>query len=397
MKKVRKNIKRLTKLSKTNSFFLFGPRGSGKSTLLRSHFNLSAKNKPEKVLWIDLLETKTQYQLAQNPEMLLNIWLAHRPKWVVIDEIQKIPGLLDIAHKMLEEKNVKFALSGSSARKLKRGKANLLGGRAASLYLYPFAFLEIEHIFNLNRALKFGLLPRFWTEKISDQDIVRSLYAYVDVYLKEEVAAEQLVRQLNPFRRFLSTAAQANGHIINFSKIERDAGLGASQARKHFEILSDTLIGFFLPPYHSSIRKRQDQKSKFYFFDTGVVRALCLLAGESLNPSTFEYGNLFETFIINDILKTAHALEKKWRFSYLKTQAGAEIDLIIEKPRGAPYLIEIKSSTMVKKEHLQPLKNLGKAFPAGKKQVWHRGRTSYVIEGIKCIPWHKGLKELFLD
>ena len=319
-------IKRLLSLPRSYSFFLFGPRGSGKSTLLKSHFSIKGEGALEghsHTLWIDLLSAETHYKLAQRPELLLNMWRVHKPKWIVIDEIQKNPVLLDMAHKMIEEQKVKFALSGSSARKLKRGQANLLAGRAIALHLSPFCFVEIKKTFNLNRALKFGLLPRFWnTQKMSEKDIVRSLYTYADVYLKEEVAQEQLVRKLDPFRMFLRVAGQANGSVINFSKVDRDAGLGAGQAQKYFEILSDTLLGVFLPPYHKSVRKRQDKRSKFYFFDTGVLRALQMLAGESLHPSTFEYGHLFETFIINEVFKMAHALEKRWHFSYLRTQAG---------------------------------------------------------------------------
>ncbi len=410
-------LKRMCKLSKSNSFFLFGPRGSGKSTLLKSHFGTGfgksvnksldlEKSKPrnlkkdspdfnKNILWIDLLDTQMEYKLNQKPELLEQMWQVSQPQWVVIDEVQKNPKLLDVVHRMIEEKNVKFALSGSSARKLKRGHANLLGGRAIALYLSPFSYFEIRGQFDLDRSMKFGLLPRFWAEQMSDDDIVRSLYAYVDIYLREEVFAEQLVRKLDPFRRFLSTAALANGTVINFSNIERDAGLGASQAQKHFEILSDTLIGFFLPPYNTSIRKRQIQKSKFYFFDTGVLRALQMLAGESLHSSTFEYGNLFETFIINDVFKMASALEKRWRFSYLKTQAGVEVDFIVEKPRGVPILIEIKSSTDIKKEHLKSLKNLGSEFPGSAKYLWYRGKESLVRDEIKCVPWQEGLKELF--
>ena len=392
-------IKRLLSLPRSHSFFLFGPRGAGKSTLLKSHFGIKGEWAIEghnHTLWIDLLSAETHYKLAQRPELLLDMWRVHKPKWIVIDEIQKNPALLDIAHKMIEEQKLHFALSGSSARKLKRGQANLLAGRAIALYLSPFCFVEVEKNFSLSRALKFGLLPRFWNqEKLSEKDTVRSLYTYSDMYLKEEVVQEQLVRKLDPFRIFLRVAGQANGSVINFSKVDRDAGLGTGQSRKYFEILSDTLLVFFLPPYHRSIRKRQDQRSKFYFFDTGVLRALQMLAGESLHPSTFEYGNLFETFIINEIFKMARALEKRWHFSYLRTQAGVELDLIVEKPKAEPILIEIKSSLRAKQEHLRPLKRLSEAFPNSQKYLWHSGEDSYVMEGIPCLPWHKGLKQLF--
>lgn len=392
-------IPRLTKLSKSHSFFLFGPRACGKSTLLKKHFNIQSDNPSlsnKKVLWIDLLESKTHYKLSQNPDFLLDMWNLHKPKWIVIDEVQKIPKLLDSVHKMIEDHGVKFALSGSSARKLKKGQANLLAGRAISINLSLFSSFELKNNFNLNKALRFGLFPRFWSdEKITDKDKIRSLYAYVSTYLKEEIAAEQIVRNLDPFRRFLSVAAQSNSQIINFSKIERDSGIGSSQASKHFEVLIDTLIGHFLEPYHNSIRKRQTKKSKFYFFDTGVIRALNLLAEESLNSSTYEYGNLFETFIINEVLKHIFALEKKWKLSYLQTQSGVEVDLIIEKPRTPPLLIEIKSTTSIKKEHLQSLEKVKKDFPKSKAYILYRGVKSFKHNDIYCLPWQEGLVSIF--
>ena len=386
-----KMIQRSLSLSQNHSFFLFGPRNSGKSTLLKMHF--ASTNRP--TLWIDLLDAQTHYELSQNPRQLQEMWNADRPPWIVIDEVQKSPILLDAVHKMMEEKDIKFALTGSSARKLKRGNANLLGGRAIPFYLLPLCYNEIADSFDLDRSLRLGMLPRLWASSIDEVDIIRSLYAYVDVYLKEEVAAEQLVRKLDPFRRFLAVSAQSNGEIINYSKIERDAGLGAGQAQRHFEILEDTLIGRSLPPYHTSIRKQQVQKSKFYFFDTGVLRALRMMAGEGLHCATYEYGNLFETFIINDIFKMTYALEKRWNFYYLKTKTGVEIDLIIERPKKTPVLIEFKSSTVVKNEYLRPLKGLADKFPGSLRQLWYRGTESIEREGIKCVPWQRGIKELF--
>ena len=388
-------IERLCKIPKSNSFFLFGPRGCGKSTLLKAHFDAFKEMGSSQVLWVDLLESKLHYELSQDPERLLEMWAVNKPEWVVIDEVQKIPALLDSVHKGIEEYKIKCALSGSSARKLKKGAANLLGGRAFALSLSTFSFFEVRKIFDLNKAINFGLLPRFWAEEIADADIVRSLYGYVDVYLKEEVAAEQLVRNLDPFRRFLRVAAQSNALTINFSKIERDAGLGASQAKKHFDILVDTLIGSFLEPYHNSIRKRQEKSSKFYFFDTGVVRALNLLAGESLHESTYEYGNLFETFVVNEFFKLSKALEKKWKFSYLRTQAGVEIDLIIEKPRAKPILIEIKSSKEVKREHLKNLNQVSFDFKGSEKYLLYTGGREFMKNDIRCLPWEKGLEEIF--
>lgn len=382
-------ISRICNLSKQQSFFLFGPRGSGKSTLLKQHF------KGQDVLWINLLEQKTEFQLSQDPDHLLEIWKAKKTKWIVVDEVQKIPALLDVAHNGIEEHRILFALTGSSSRKLKRGGANLLAGRAASFQLSPFSSVELGKKFDLQKALQFGLLPKLWSEQLSDSEIIRSLYSYVQTYLKEEVAAEQLVRNLDPFRRFLVCAAQSNSKIINYSKIERDAGVTHSQAERHFEILCDTLIGRYLEPYDTSIRKRQTKKSKFYFFDTGVVRALSNLVDETLSSSTFEYGDLFETFIINEFFKLIESYEKRWRLSYLKTKDNAEIDLIIEKPRGAPILVEIKSANQVTPDDVQSYIEIAKEFPKSEKYVFSNMKKSFEHKGVTFVHWQDGLTRIF--
>jgi uncharacterized protein len=383
-------IRRVLKMSKSQSFFLFGPRGSGKTTWLRDQFKADA-------YWVDLLNQRTEFELAKDPDSLLDRWKANGKKaWIIIDEIQKLPRILDVVHRGIEEHRIRFALTGSSARKLKRGGANLLGGRAASRELFPFSALELGSQFDLDRALQFGLLPRLWTDSnLAASDRVDALFAYVQTYLKEEVAAEQLVRNLDPFRRFLISAAQSNAQIVNQSKIERDAGVPQRQVARHYEILADTLIGFFLEPFHESLRKRQTAKSKFYFFDTGVVRALKDQAGESLNSSTYEYGELFETFLMNEFFKLRSALNLHWKFSYLRTKDDVEIDLIIEKPRGKPILIEIKSKTRITPQDVGPLVQLGKAIDYGQAYVLSRDTQGSEIQGVRCLPWEKGLREIF--
>jgi predicted AAA+ superfamily ATPase len=301
-----------------------------------------------------------------------------------------------VVHKAIETYKIKFALTGSSARKLKKGSANLLAGRAASFHFFPFSALELGEDFNLLRSLKFGNLPYYWNQPlISDQDCARSLYSYVATYLKEEIASEQLVRNLEPFRRFLICAAQMNGKIINYSKIERDAGIAPSQSSRHFEILVDTLVGEYLEPYHQSIRKRQTQKSKFYFFDTGVVRALQNLVEEDLNPGTFEYGDLFETFLMNEFFKLRSFLEKRWNYSYLRTKDDVEIDLIIEKPKGKIILVEIKSTDKLTADQFSNFCKIAKDFPESEKYVLSTTQRSFEVDGIKCLHWQEGLKKIF--
>jgi predicted AAA+ superfamily ATPase len=383
-------FKRLINPSKQQSFFLFGARGTGKSTLLREIF------KDRNPLWIDLLDQELEFKLVQNPQKLLEMWGASKSEWIVIDEVQKIPNILDVVHQAIEKHQIKFALTGSSARKLKKGGANLLANRAASFALNPFSAIELGDSFDLSKALRLGLLPRFWHSiNLSEIDIQRALYSYVQTYLKEEIAAEQLVRNLDPFRRFLVSSAQSNAKIVNYSKIEKDAGISSGQAERHFEIICDTLIGRYLAPYEKSARKRQSKKSKFYFFDTGVLRALQNLAGESLLSSTFEYGEIFETFVINEFFKLRDGLEKRWEFSYLRTKDDAEIDLIIEKPKGKIILVEIKSGETINQEYIRSFKQISSAFSNPSKYILGNFKQNEEIDGIRCLHWLDGLKEIF--
>lgn len=382
-------IPRSVQLPEKQSFFLFGPRGSGKSTLLKNHFQ------DKKVLWINLLDSQIELKLQMNPTQLLERWAVDKPEWIVIDEIQKIPQLLDIVQIGIEEHRIKFALTGSSARKLKRGSANLLAGRAVERKLLPFSSEELGSQFQLNLALKQGLFPKIWDEELSETDASDYLYAYVNTYLKEEIAAEQLVRNLDPFRRFLVSAAQSNGKIINHSAIERDAGIPRKQSERHFEILVDTLIGFYLEPFNRSIRKRQTSKSKFYFCDTGLVRALQNLSGESLEPGNYEYGNLFETFLVNEFVKKISSYQKRWNLSYLRDNLDHEIDLIIEKPRGRLVLVEIKSFSHIKSDKLQDYIKLKNSIPCEAAYLLSNDRENQVIQGIRCMHWQDGLKEIF--
>ncbi|MBC7458294.1 MAG: ATP-binding protein [Bdellovibrionaceae bacterium] len=384
-------ISRICNISKSQSFFLFGPRGSGKSTLLKSIFD------EKDALWINLLDQKMEFTLANDPDALLDLWKLNKNKWIVIDEVQKIPRLLDVVHRGIEDYKIKFALTGSSSRKLKRGSANMLANRAASYLLSPFSAIELNELFVQQKALSYGLLPKYWDENepLDSKEISRSLYSYVQTYLKEEVAAEQLVRDLNPFRRFLVSAAQSNTQIINYAKIEKDAGIASGQAQRHFEILTDTLIGRYLEPFDTSIRKRQSQKSKFYFFDTGVVRTLNNLVEEPLIKSTYEYGNIFETFIVNEFFKLIESFEKRWKLSYLKTQGDVEIDLIIEKPRGLPILIEIKSSDKIKPSDVPSFIKIAKDIKFSRALVLSNTETEWLSEGVQALHWQKGLKEIF--
>ncbi len=384
------DVDRICQLPSKQSFFLFGARGVGKSMLLKKHFKNS-----ENHLWIDILSPSLEVALASRPEKLLEMWSLKKTKWIIIDEVQKIPSILDVVHKGIEDHKILFALTGSSARKLKRGGANLLAGRAIEKHLAPFSILEIEKEFSLKKALSVGMLPAIWSQKLSTQEATDFLYSYVNVYLKEEIAAEQLVRSLDPFRRFLVSAAQTNGQIINHAAIERDSGVQAKQSFRHFEILVDTLLGYYLEPYHGSLRKRQTQKSKFYFFDIGVVRALQNLAGSEIPTGSSETGYLFEALVINEFFKLNDAYQKRWQFSYFQTQKDHEIDLIIERPRGKPLLIEIKSSHKINEDKLASLKNIMPDFAHEQAFLLSNDPDGQVISKIRCLHFIQGIKEIF--
>ncbi|MFP5459839.1 MAG: ATP-binding protein, partial [Bacteriovoracia bacterium] len=333
---------------------------------------------------------------ATHPEQLKEMIDAKRPapQWVIIDEIQKIPKLLDVIHQVLFDKKIKFALTGSSARKLKRDAANLLAGRAFSYYLYPFSFLELGDQFDLNRALAFGTLPSV-LQFDTQQDIKRFLLSYVHTYVKEEVLVEQLVRNIDPFRAFLEVAAQSNTEIINYTTLAKEAGINSKSVERYFSILADTLLGYFLEPYSRSVRERQRRAPKFYFFDCGVVRAISQEINQELLPSTFEYGKLFDQMVICEFFRLNQYYEKNWKFSYLRTGAGVEIDLIIEKSRKEVILVEIKSTAKIHDDHLSALRGLASSFPEAKRYVLCLEKIPRELDGVRILDWKEGIREIF--
>ena len=383
-------FQRLIQPTENNSFFLFGARGTGKTTLL--------KNLPwlKNALMINLLQAADENRFARNPDALSDIVKAMPASQthVIIDEIQKIPKLLDIVHDLIETTDKKFILTGSSAKKLKHGGANLLAGRALLYHLYPMTFLEVAEKFNLSHALQYGMLPKTF-EFSSDQDKELFLEAYVNLYLKEEVWAEKFVRDLEPFRHFLQVSAQANGKIINFSNIAKDVGVRDTIVQDYFSILEDTLIGYFLQPFHHSFRKRLSKKPKFYYFDTGVVRALAGFIEVPLIERTHGYGDAFEHFIINQCIQLASYRHRNYRFSYLSTKDDAEIDLVVERPNQKVLFIEIKSTDNVDERHLSTLKSLSKDFGDCESVCFSRDAYAKQFSDITVYPWAMGIKKYF--
>lgn len=381
---------RLINPLKSSSFFLFGARGTGKTTFLRSFFE------GQKVHWIDLLIPAQEQVFFKNPSQLAQeIQSNPTIQWVVLDEIQKVPKLLDMVHSLIESTPVKFALTGSSARKLKRGGANLLAGRAFLNTLHPLTSHEMGSAFDLNHTLKWGGLPRIYSLP-NDIDKHEYLSTYAHTYLKEEIVSEQIVRKLDPFRRFLEIAAQTNGEILNYTNIARDVGADTKTVQSYYQILEDTLVGFHLPAYHQSVRKQQRHSPKFYFFDTGVKRALSNTLTLNLLPHTYAFGKAFEHFLIMECHRLNDYLRKDYRFYYLRTQNQLELDLIIERPGLPTALVEIKSTDQVDERDVKTLKLFLNDFKPAVGFCLSLDPRPKLIEGIHCLPWQDGLKELGL-
>ena len=384
-------FQRLLQLDGGHSCFLFGARGTGKTTFIRQVFD------PEASLYIDLLDPETEDNYRRSPGRL-EAEVAALPdsvRWVLIDEVQRAPRLLDVAHRLIENTGRCFVLTGSSARKLKRGASNLLAGRAFVHNLFPLTLPELGDAFVLEDALRWGSLPKIYSlpGKAGKNAYLR---AYSQTYLKEEIAAEQITRRLDPFRDFLEIAAQANGTIVNYANIARDVGVDPKTVVSYFQILEDTLVGFHLPAYHRSVRKQQRANPKFYFLDVGVKRALARTLELPLRSGTYEFGKTFEHFVVTQIAHLARYRYPDWRLFHLRTGAGAEIDLVIERPGLPTVLLEIKSAERVDERDTRVLAGFIKDFSQPLALCISRDATSMRIGDVLCLHWRDALGEMGL-
>ncbi len=388
---------RSLKAPSRNSFFLFGARGTGKSTWIREYV---VRPRSAGESWVvDLLDETEVDRFARDPRLLQAhaAALGKGLRRVVLDEIQRVPSLLNHVQKMMIDpvtRHLQFIMTGSSARKLRRGKANLLAGRAWVKHLHPLTRAELAESFDLDRALSWGSLPGVWTAA-GDSDRAETLRAYGLTYLREEIQLEQVVRRLDPFRSFLEVAAQSNGKILNHSRISRDVGADVKTVQSYFQILEDTWIGFHLPAYHRSVRKAQRSHSKFYFFDPGVARALARSLGAPLSQGTGAYGEAFEHWVILEFHRENDYRGSDFRLSYLGTPDGAEVDLVLDRPGSSPWFVEIKSTMRVDAVEVRKLRRLATAHGKARALYLSRDPISQVVDGIECHPWHDGLKRVF--
>lgn len=314
-------------LPSDRSAFLWGPRKTGKTTLLRQQFPTAC--------WIDLLDYDLFLSLSQRPSSLRQILQSQPSKTVVIDEVQKVPQLIDEIHWLIENHGYRFVLCGSSARKLRRGTSGLLGGRAWRFELFPLVSKELKD-FDLGKALSAGLIPSHYFSPNSEMD----LRGYVQDYLKEEVQAEALTRNLPAFSKFLKSAAITNGMLLNYSNAARDAGVSVKTIREYYQILEDTLIGRQLAPWRKSKKRRLIETSKFFYFDRGIVSSL--LGQHSLTQGTSEYGRAFEHFILQECWAYRHYSRLEFPMTFWRTASGSEVDLILGE---ADVALEIKASS----------------------------------------------------
>ncbi len=382
-------FKRSNSLIKSNSFFVFGARGTGKSTLIRQTLS------KEKVLEIDLLDPEQlEEALFGLPELRARLEAAiHDKQWVFIDEVQKAPRLLDVIQSLIDRKGGRFAISGSSARKLKRGAANLLAGRAYTFNLYPLTSAELGEAFDLMQYLKFGGLPHVWNVS-TEKERVLFLRSYVSTYLKEEIAEEQIVRNLEPFTKFLQVAAQMSGYLINFSSIAKDVGVSDQTVKTYFQILEDTLLGFSLQPYDKSVRKAQGKTPKFYLFDMGILRALQRSVDQPMDENHFAFGLYFEHFIIQELMRRSEYAGFDFKYSFLRLDDKDEIDLIIDRPGRPEVVIEIKSTKKVLERHTTIIKKMAPLFPKAEFFLLSNDKKSKIFDSIHCCYWQEGITKI---
>ena len=334
------------------TFFLWGARQCGKSTLLRQTY--------PGVPWLDLLKAEVFRRYSTRPELLREELEQSGETFVVIDEIQKVPALLDEVHLLHENRGIAFALCGSSARKLRRGHGNLLGGRADRLALYGFSAHELGPGFDLNRMLNHGGLPRMYAA----EHPARRLDAYVSDYLKEEVLAEGLVRHLPPFSNFLQVAALGDTQQVNFTNIGRELGVSRETVRGYYGILVDTLIGEMLPPFRLRPKRRVVAADKFYFSDVGVVNFLAQRG--PLTPRGELYGKAFENWVLHELRCYNAYRERHARLAYWRLSSGLEVDFIVN---SLDCGIECKSSERVGEHDLKGLRELAREYPQVKRRV----------------------------
>ena len=368
----------ITNYLEDGSIFLFGARQTGKSTFLEQ----TLKN----AVFFDLLDSNLRLKLQRDPSLLYDT-LQDKPAGtiIVIDEIPEVPELLNEVHRLIQKKGLRFVLTGSSPRKLKRKGHNTLGGRAVPCYFFPFVSAELHDI-DLDKALLYGLLPPHYLAK----NPRRLLSGYIDIYLKEEIKEEALSRNIAVFQRFMQAAALTSGEIVNYTNIANDCNVSAKTIKEYFSILEDTLIGYMLPAYTKTNKRKVTQAPKFYFFDVGVYNYL--LQRTSLPPETPEYGHSFEHFVMQELRAYVNYFQKDETLSYWHTYNNKEIDVVVGQ---AKIGIEIKSTTEIQPKHLSNFKDYHDEFPNSRCIIVSRDKLTRRNGNIEIMYVFDFLKQLW--
>lgn len=378
------NIKRVLNidLPPKQSAFLWGPRKTGKSTYLKSKF-------PNSIVY-DFLQTDLFFELSKKPSLFREQLLAksesslNQP--VILDEVQKIPQILDEVHWLIENKGICFLLCGSSARKLKRGRANLLGGRAWRYEMFPFVSAELQN-WNLLRMLNCGLIPDHYLS----ENYKKALKAYTQDYLKEEIFSEGLIRNIPAFSRFFDAMCYSHGELTNFSNIARECGVDSKTVKEYYQILADTLMGKFVEPF----KRRQNRRiisraAKFYLFDVGVAGAITKRHIEEERGELF--GKAFEHFLLMEIMAYNSYKDLDFEINFWRTKSGLEVDFILG---GGEVAIEIKGGTVISKRDLYPLKIFIEEYSPRKAIVISNEKAARVDDDITIMPYENFLRELW--
>ncbi|OGQ21598.1 MAG: ATPase [Deltaproteobacteria bacterium RIFCSPLOWO2_02_FULL_44_10] len=370
---------RIINRPKKKSFFLFGPRGTGKSTWIRQTFS--------DALYLDLLDDALFTDLLARPHRLEELIPKNFKHPIIIDEVQKIPALLDEVHRLIESKRHQFVLTGSSARKLKQKGINLLAGRALTLFLYPLTVFELGQDFNLEHSLRYGFLPSVYMES----DPKRYLEAYVRTYLKEEVQQEGLTRNLGAFSRFLEAASFSQGQVLSISEVARECSVERKVVENYFTILEDLLLGVRLPVFTKRAKRRMISHTKFYLFDAGVYRTI-RPSGPLDRPEEIE-GAALETLFFQEVRALNEYHDLGYTLYYWHTANDMEVDFVVYGERGI-FAFEIKRAKRFSRNDLTGLKLFLKDYPGANAYFVYGGDRREEVDGITIIPYEKCIQNL---
>ena len=366
-------------LESRKSFFLFGPRGTGKTTWL--------KHRLPEALFVNLLQSEYYNRLSANPGHLRQLIPPDHPGWTVIDEVQRIPALLNEVHDLIEARGLVFVLTGSSARTLRRRGVNLLAGRALTYRMHPLTVVEQQEAFNLRDSVQLGHLPA----RFNESDPGKYLKDYVQTYLREEVMQESLTRNIGHFSHFLEVASFSQGATINISAVAREAHIERSVAENYFSILEDLLIAVRLPVFARKAKRKLTSQKKFYFFDAGVFRAIRPVG--PLDSDAEIDGPALETLVLQELRAVNDYHDYGYQISFWRTRNGLEVDFVLYGSRGL-LAIEIKRSTQIQPKDTRALREFKKDYPPARCYVFYGGTSPLYLDDVNVLPIEHALRNL---